>query len=92
MKSLVSLSSLATFLWLGVIAVVMASSCLAQDSPRNATNAVLRLNLKPQWNRSGQVDGIRVSYELAAFSRGKVLRSLYNSTRCSQPFGERAIK
>jgi hypothetical protein len=60
-----SLYGLAFFLGLGAIAGLLASSSPAQDTPRKATSADLRLNLKPQWTASGQVEGIRVSYELA---------------------------
>jgi len=54
------------FLGLWAVAVLLASSCPAQDTHRKETSAILRLNLKPRWDALGQVEGIRVSYELAA--------------------------
>ena len=66
--SIISHSGLASFGRAGAAGLLLASALCAQGAPRNASEATLRLNLEPKWNASGQVEGIRVRYELAAFS------------------------
>jgi hypothetical protein len=51
------------------VTLLLASPCPAQDTPVKTTRPILLLNLKPQWNTSGEVEGIRVSYELSALSK-----------------------
>jgi hypothetical protein len=50
------------------MAMLFVSACQAQQAPVKATKAVLWLHLRPQWSGSGQVEGMRVDYELSGFS------------------------
>ena len=64
-----SFSGLTFFLRMGAVAVLLVTSCSAQDAKQKAPNTILRLTLKPQRDASGQVEGMRVSYELMGRSK-----------------------